>query len=133
MFIIRIQNGKPVEHPMLLENFQQAYPNIDINNLPSDFALFERVQAPSIGVYEKNQYCKYELVNGIYKDVWYCEQLTEQEKIQKQNLVKQSWADGPASWIFNEQICEYVPPVPYPDDGKIYVWGENVINWVERS
>lgn len=135
MFIIRIQNGKPVEHPMLLENFQQAYPNIDINNLPSDFALFERVQAPAIGVYEKNQISKYELVNGIYKDVWYCEQLTEQEKIQKQNLVKQSWVteNGPASWIFNEQTCEYDPPVPYPDDGKRYVWNENVINWVERS
>lgn len=133
MLIIRIQNGQPVDHPILLENFQQAFPDIDVNNLPSDFAIFERVSAPALGVYEKNQYCRYELVDGVYKDVWYCEQLTDQEKIDKQNLVKQLWAsaNGPSSWIFNETTCQYDPPIQYPNDGKNYNWDETVVNWVE--
>lgn len=133
MLIIKIQNGQPIDHPILLENFQQAFPNIDINNLPSDFAVFQRVQPPQLGVYEKNQYCRYELVDGVYKDVWYCEQLTDQEKIEKQNSIKQLWTNnnGPASWIFNETTCQFDPPVQYPDDGKQYSWDENTVNWVE--
>lgn len=133
MLIIKIQNGQPIDHPIILENFQQAFPNIDVNNLPSNFAVFERVQPPQLGVYEKNQYCRYELVDGVYKDVWYCEQLTDQEKIEKQNSIKQLWTNtnGPASWIFNETTCRFDPPVQYPNDGKEYSWDENTINWVE--
>ena len=133
MLIIKIQNGQPIDHPILLENFQQAFPNIDINNLPSDFAVFQRVQPPQLGVYEKNQYCRYELVDGVYKDVWYCDQMSEQEKIEKQNSIKQLWTNnnGPASWVFNEITCQFDPPVQYPNDGKEYNWDENIVNWVE--
>ena len=35
------------------------------------------------------------------------------------------------SWMLDEDTCWWQPPVPYPTDGKIYVWDENVLNWVE--
>ena len=35
------------------------------------------------------------------------------------------------SWIFNETTCEWDPPVPYPEDGKIYIWDETNIKWTE--
>ena len=42
-----------------------------------------------------------------------------------------------ASWILNEDTCEWEAPVAYPDDGttdpegKHYNWDEASTNWVE--
>lgn len=35
------------------------------------------------------------------------------------------------SWILNEQTCNWKSPIPYPDDGKRYIWNEQNQNWVE--
>lgn len=35
------------------------------------------------------------------------------------------------SWVFDEEFCGYIPPVPKPNDGKIYVWDEESISWKE--
>jgi hypothetical protein len=35
------------------------------------------------------------------------------------------------SWILNPETYYWEAPVPYPDDGKCYVWDEAIINWVE--
>jgi hypothetical protein len=35
------------------------------------------------------------------------------------------------SWVLDEAICDWVAPVAKPDDGKLYVWDEDVQNWVE--
>ena len=36
-----------------------------------------------------------------------------------------------ASWILDEETCGWVSPVPRPTDGKIYVWNEETLGWVE--
>ncbi len=33
------------------------------------------------------------------------------------------------SWILNEDICRWEPPVAYPIDGEIYTWNENNLSW----
>ena len=30
-----------------------------------------------------------------------------------------------------ENTCQWVPPVAYPTDGKIYTWDEATASWVE--
>lgn len=35
------------------------------------------------------------------------------------------------SWTFNETTLDWQAPVPYPTDGKTYVWDEAIQNWVE--
>ena len=35
------------------------------------------------------------------------------------------------SWILNEDSCLWDSPVPYPNDGKIYTWNEDILNWQE--
>ena len=35
------------------------------------------------------------------------------------------------SWLLNEESCQWIPPVAYPNDGKIYQWDEATIAWVE--
>lgn len=131
---IRIENGQPFEHPILGDNFKSAFPDVDVNNLPSNFARFERIAPPTIGVYETYEGVTYEWDNEIVKDVHHVRPMTGQEKIDKQNAVKAQWAQGGfASWTFNEEICAFQAPVPRPNDGKMYLWDEDTLSWKPLS
>mgnify|MGYP003134424617 CR=1 FL=1 len=33
------------------------------------------------------------------------------------------------SWILNEDICQWEPPIAYPDDGQDYNWNEETTSW----
>lgn len=35
------------------------------------------------------------------------------------------------SWLLNEESCQWIPPVAYPTDGKMYYWDELTIAWVK--
>ena len=35
------------------------------------------------------------------------------------------------SWTLNEDTCLWDSPVPYPEDGKLYKWNEEIVNWEE--
>ena len=35
------------------------------------------------------------------------------------------------SWVLNEDTCLWDAPVPYPTDGKMYIWDEATVSWVE--
>ena len=126
---IKIENGIPVEHPLLKENIEIVYPNIDFDNLPEWLAKFERVPQPFIGPYEKNQRSQYEFVDGVVKDVWYTDPMTPEEITEKQNQEKEYWKNnGFPSWTFDEAQCLFVPPVPCPDV-MAYVWNEEQLKW----
>ena len=36
-----------------------------------------------------------------------------------------------ASWALNEDTCLWECPIAYPDDGKVYIWDEDTMSWVE--
>lgn len=33
------------------------------------------------------------------------------------------------SWILNEQSCNWEAPVTHPNDGQLYIWNEEIVNW----
>jgi len=35
------------------------------------------------------------------------------------------------SWTLNEDTCLWDSPVAYPEDGKLYKWNEEILNWEE--
>lgn len=35
------------------------------------------------------------------------------------------------SWVLDEETCQWAAPIPYPNDGKAYLWDETKINWKE--
>ena len=35
------------------------------------------------------------------------------------------------SWLLDTNTCQWVAPVPYPNDGKLYSWDEATQSWVE--
>lgn len=127
---IRIKDGKPFEHPILESNLKAVFPDIDVNNLPPEFARFERIERPSLGVYEVYENLTYEWIDGVVKDVHHIRDMTEEEKNAKQNAVKSSWSiNGFASWSFNEETCMFDPPIPHPEDGLFYDWNEEALRW----
>lgn len=133
---IQLENGQPINHPIMEDNLVQAFPDIDLNNLPSNFARFERIPAPIPTAYEINDGSTYEWVDGVVKDVHHIRAMTPEERTAKQNVAKDAWAEsGTAaawpSWLFDEELCRYVPPVPYPDlETSRYQWDETSLNWV---
>jgi hypothetical protein len=129
---IQLQNGEPVNHPIMEENLRQAFPEMDLNNLPETFARFERVAGPGVGVYEVSEGATYEWVDGIVKDVYHIRAMTAEERTAKQDQVKTAWQqNGFASWIFDEDQCRFLPPLAYPEDGHQYYWDEPTVNWVK--
>ena len=129
---IRIKDGKPFEHPIFGDNFREAFPDVDTNNLPSDFAKFVRIPQPQIGPYQIYEGVTYEMFGDVCMDVHHLKQMNVQQMIDKQNLIKERWnAGGWVSWLFNEETCSFSPPVPYPEDGKFYRWDEPTVSWIE--
>jgi hypothetical protein len=128
---IQIRDGQPFQHPIFGDNFREAFPHVDTNNLPPEFARFERIQPPAVGVYEVLLGPSYQWTDGIVKDVWLVRPMNAQEKTAKQEQVKSDWAQhGFPSWSFNEEACSFVSPVPYPTDGQLYRWDEVATSWV---
>lgn len=132
---IRIKDGQPFEHPIFAENFRQAFPDVDVNNLLPEFARFERV-APQLtqNVYGKDPRVQYELGDdGVYRDVWYYDMMSDEEIKAKQDDVKARWAEsgGFSSWTFDEETCSFLPPEPYPTTGLLYNWDEMSLSWIE--
>jgi hypothetical protein len=46
------------------------------------------------------------------------------------DIFKQSSAPF-SSWILNTSSGYFESPIPYPDDGKQYIWDEPTLQWVE--
>lgn len=69
---IRIKDGQPFEHPILEKNFRQAFPHIDVDNLPPEFAEFIRVQrpTPTLGKKIVSAVCSYQWDGDKVSDVW---------------------------------------------------------------
>ena len=77
---IQIRDGQPFEHPIFGDNFRQAFPDIDTNNLPPEFAKFERIpQNVTPGQFEVAE-TRYEWSGSIVTDVWYLRPMTNEEK-----------------------------------------------------
>ena len=125
---IETENGQPKNHPAFEDNLVQAF-----GNIPENWKPFERVQRPEIGVYDvlESEQPEYQFVDGVYKDVWMVRPMTAEEIETKKEDTIAAWNNHFPSWVFNEDKCTYEPPIPKPQDGKIYRWDESIINWVE--
>ena len=139
---IRIVDGQPFEHPIFGDNFRQAFPDVDVENLPPEFAKFERVEKPNLQSVFEVEEVSYQWVDGIVKDVWTIRSMTSEEEAQKrqdmtdnanacveymknvtqQNIdnasndqAKQAWIDYLAalnSWTLIDPVTPNIPRVP---------------------
>ena len=77
---IQIRGGQPHEHPIFADNFKLAFPDVDTENLPENFAKFIRVAAPVPDTYEVYEGVTYQWVDGVVKDVHSVRQMTGEER-----------------------------------------------------
>jgi hypothetical protein len=127
---IQIENGVAINHPILGDNLRQVIPDIDTDNLPSNYAKFMRCPALVLGPYDIYKGVRYELIgDGVYTDVHVIEQVSAKEKQALQSIAKKRWDNAYPSWVFNEDTCAFAPPIPYPTDGSVYVWCEPDQTW----
>ena len=108
---IQIRDGQPHEHPIMGDNFRQAFPTIDTGNLPPEFANFERIPAPEIGPFDVLEGPVYEWDNGIVKDVWTISPMTDEAKAAK---IAEYQAATPEGWTLNTETLTYTPPEAPP-------------------
>lgn len=86
---IQIRDGQPHEHPIFADNFKLAFPDVDVNNLPTDrFAKFIRVAQPTVGTYEVYEGVTYQWVDGVVKDVHSVRPMTDEERAAKVEQMK---------------------------------------------
>ena len=130
---IKLNNGSPVDHPILEDNLLQTFPGIDLSS-SEEYKEFVRKPRPTIGVYEVIDNITYGKENEVYTDVYNIREMTAQEKLEKQNETKQNFAStGWVSWTFDENTCSHIPPIAHPEvvPGIEWFWSENVGNWLE--
>lgn len=132
---IRVENGQTVKHPAFGDNLRQAF-----GEIPAEWEPFVRVDRPIPGVYEvlESEQPTYEKVDGVWTDVWALRPMTAEEIAAKQQAVKDDWAAREyaanwSAWVFNEDTCQYDPPIPRPEpvEGKLVFWSGADNNWKE--
>jgi hypothetical protein len=115
---IQIRDGQPFEHPIVESNFREAFPNIDTENLPPEFARFQRTPRPKVSVDETTDAPIYGWDDGIVKEFWTIRPMTDEEKAVKlaAENARLEWlrANPPhPNWIWNEERLKWdVPPLP---------------------
>ena len=80
---IQIRDGQPFEHPIFADNFREAFPDVDIENLPDTFAKFIRVEPPVLDTYKVYEGVTYQWVDGVVKDVHLTRPMTDEEQAAK--------------------------------------------------
>tara|TARA_B100001250_G_scaffold220076_1_gene188782 strand:+ start:6171 stop:6677 length:507 start_codon:yes stop_codon:yes gene_type:complete len=139
-------------HPIKESNLRQAFPSLDFSSgTPAGYLEFIRVPEPKLGPYEQFDESKgvatsegfahngleYKLVDGKYTDFWNIIPSSDEDKKIKQQNAKLDFEYGPnkdfKSWIWDEEKCLMVAPVPYPDvpegSPNEYEWNESTLSW----
>jgi len=131
MLYIRLKNGQPFEHPITESNLLLAYADIDLNNLPSYVVPFISSTKPSSNIYQVVEE-SYSLENNVVKQNWIVRDMTPEEKLVKQELAKNTAINkDDNSLVFDLDTCQFIPPIPYPTDGKTYEWNSSSSDWIE--
>ena len=125
---IRIVDGNVFEHPIMEENFKQAFIGIDTENLPKGFAKFVRVEPPVLGVFEKYVGSTYEFVDGVYTDIHHIVEISEEEKLAK---IEEARKKLRSNWTLDEETLTPIIPTK-PVDGE-YRWDEETLNWIQLN
>jgi len=131
---IKVENGQPINHPAFEENIIEA-----LGEITSDWEVFVRKPIPKLDLYKKfdDPQVTYEKIDGVWTDVFHVRDMTDEEKNEVQQKVKDLWAARPnasnfTAWVFDEATCLYQPPIPVPEVG-MYRWDGLTNSWIEAT
>jgi hypothetical protein len=86
----------------------------------------------------------YNTIGGIYRDPETNQPAVDQSKAFRKNFAGIGYTYDKTrdafippkpfeSWLLNDDTCYWIPPVPYPTDGKVYYWDETSLSWIEHN
>lgn len=127
--VIKIENGEPVNHPILEENLRTLIPDLDIDNLPEGYARFVRKPYPELDNLKMVERTNYVIdpvlstqINKVWTDEYIIRDLTEEEMLE---LVDNE------TKLRNEKMAkDSNAPYPAPEDGNLYVWSSRLNQWI---
>lgn len=129
LFIL-VENGQPVNHPVMGTNLTMFFPDFDPENPSDPFEKFIRIPIPPFNQMEKYVGTTYEKINDVWQDVHHIEPLTPEEKLAKISEWESKNPKPHPSWIIDEENLKWTPPIPYPGDDSItYGWDEDSLSW----
>lgn len=127
LFIRVDEDGNPVEHPITEDNMRIAFPHIDLDDLPPDFAPFVRTTAFA-DLFQINEGVEYVWDGTAYTDVHLIRDMTEEEKA---NKIAELYAARPNEYlVWDEEKFIWTPP-PKPTNDRPWDW--NGQEWVELT
>lgn len=78
---IKLENGQPVDHPIMGDNFRRVFPQIDPNNPSPGFAKFVRIDRKDVGQYKVVlSGPTYAWVGDTVQDIWETRDMTAEER-----------------------------------------------------
>ena len=84
---IKLENGQPVNHPIMGDNFRRVFPQIDPNNPSPEFAKFVRVSRKDVGQYKVViSGPTYGWVGDTVQDIWETRDMTPEERAEVDQL-----------------------------------------------
>lgn len=139
---IRVNDKGTIDHPILEANLRDFYPDFEVNDPPSGFARFERVEPPMFDDFQLVEKVTYELSEELtnkygtptYTDVFHIREMTEEEKQAKLEFIRtNNIPEGVAVVNIPNLEAETqnlnVPPKP---DGD-YMWNPYTNKWVNKT
>ena len=120
---IETENGAIKNHPAFEDNLMQAF-----GAIPAHWEPFVRIERPVLTPYQVmgSDQPVYEKVNGVWTDVWNLRDMTAEEKLAKQQAVRDVFnareqASNWSAWTLDEATCTMQPPIPrpVPDQAKL--------------
>lgn len=112
-YYIRIVDGQPYEHPIAGDNFRAAFPNVDENNLPADFAGFIRIDPTTVTLKPYEFYIENYVWDGdVVSDDWQVGEVPPEEKATMREAAYAE--DHPEGYIFNEEWFVWEPDLNAP-------------------
>jgi hypothetical protein len=129
-FLIKIENGKPINHPIAEENLKVFYPDLNVNNPPQGYARFVRKPLPEIGLYQTISSSQYDIDDVLSKEynttVW--TDYYEVKSLSEEQLLEIAIKNVRD---FNENMRKTMnAPYAAPDDGNYYIWSVSSNKWV---
>jgi len=135
IFFIKIENGKPVDGYITLENMNYLFPNFDPNNPPMPFVRYYKladIERIERFTYYGEPYNEY---NG--KVVWqtrvirpFTDEEREMYKLEHAQNLNDNYDIIHEQWVYNEEEGCFFAPCDPPTDG-IYTWDSNIAYWVK--
>jgi hypothetical protein len=130
---IETENGTTKNHPAYEDNLIQAF-----GEIPARWEPFVRAETPVPTVYQKlyTGEPSYIKINGVWTDEILLQEMTDEEKVIKQQFTKDAWTARPdaenfTAWVLDEATCTMVSPTPRPANGN-YFWQGTTASWQPR-